>query len=234
MLSLGGVSRPWIRRLDHLICEVPDIEEAMRHFTDELGYPVAWPIGRFWPQGRTSGVALGGLNLEFLQLDHDPPKAARITTLVFEPLDLEAAKRRYDELGVSTEVRDKWEPDPELLRLRGFDESQSREPQLICRNLVPTSPTPFDFFLCDYSPTLKRRLAPSAFPGLPPVTRIELAVPNPVEGWEQANALVGLPEGVQMPTIVIREAPSRIPEVVSIQTAAGPIWQAWEPDLGAA
>jgi len=151
-------SDPAIRRIDHLICEVPDIHEALRHFTDVLGFPEAWPVGRFWPSGRTCGVALGGLNLEFIQLDENPIDIARITTIVFEPTSLEAAQRQLAKQGIQSKLFEKIEPDPALLALRGFPPEQTQTPQLICRNLLIEGASPFPFFFCDYVPFLRERL----------------------------------------------------------------------------
>lgn len=149
---------PALKRLDHLICRVPDIVTYHRHFVDVLGFPEAWPVGRFWPEGRTSGVTLGGINLEFIQPDSGAPTEAITDTLVFEPTSLDAAEMGFQRLGVQTRRFDKNEPDPELLRLRGFAEAESRTPQLICRNLFIESEFPLPVFLCDYAPFLKDRL----------------------------------------------------------------------------
>jgi len=211
--ALSPSSEPHLRRLDHLICTVPDISAAMRLFTEGLGFPVAWPIGRFWPQGLTSGVALGGLNLEFIQLDEEEPDVARIETLVFEPVDIAAAAAYYDSIGVRMELRDKWEPDPSLLRLRGFSDVDS--PQLICRNLVPLDPQPVDFFLCEYSPFLHRRLGPAAFPGLPAVREVVVSAPSLVDGKllpidARADVAISFVDG-------------QVSEVVEIRTERGPL-----------
>lgn len=148
---------PALRRLDHLVCNVPDIERYHSHFVEVLGFPEAWPIGRFWLDAQTSGIALGGINLEFVQADNDPPIRAAIDTLVFEPTSLMAAERKFASLGVRTNIREKIESNPDLLRLRGF--TNIHEPQLICRNLELTSDFPIPMFLCEYSPFLKERLA---------------------------------------------------------------------------
>lgn len=150
-----------LKRLDHIICRVPDIERFHTHFRDVLGFAEAWPIGQFWPEGRTSGVALGGINLEFLEAPGETPRA---TTLVFEPTDIDLAARRFADIEVQTGMFDKIEPDPELLALRGFTGEELESPQLICRNLLLESEFPVDMFLCDYAPKLKARLEPERFP----------------------------------------------------------------------
>lgn len=223
MYTLVGSGRPWLRRIDHLICEVADIEEAMRLFTKDLGFPVAWPIGRFWPQGMTSGVALGGINLEFIQPDHGAPSEARITTVVFEPVSLENAIARFQELGFPMELREKWEANPDLLRLRGFDERECQQPQLICRNLIPTSATPLDFFLCDYSPPMKARLSAEAFPEVPPVTAIVASLPNPGEDSLMLDRLCGVPRHNRGCDILVRDEPSDEAAVVAIRSVRGPL-----------
>lgn len=167
-----------LKRLDHLICEVPDIRTAMRWFVFERGYPEAWPVGPFWPNALTSGVALGGINLEFLQSLERPVEEPVIRTLVFEPSDLEESIAYYASFGFPMTLRDKWEPNPELLLLRGFTPEESATPQRICRNLVPDEKPTVDFFLCEYVPFLKQRLGPSAFPGLTPVRKVIVEIPS--------------------------------------------------------
>src|SRR5689334_3079814 len=103
---------PVLLRLDHLICRVPDIEHFHSHFLNELGFSEAWPIGRFWPEGRTSGIALGGINLEFIQDDHDAPDRAVTDTFVFEPTSISDAEKVFTGLGVDTRRFLKTESDP--------------------------------------------------------------------------------------------------------------------------
>ncbi|AIE84958.1 hypothetical protein OP10G_1590 [Fimbriimonas ginsengisoli Gsoil 348] len=167
-------------------------------------------------------MALGGFNLEFLQLDEGAPSAATIRTLVFEPIDLAVATRRYEEMGIPMSLREKWEPDPELLRLRGFDEDEARTPQLICRNLYPSRPAPFDFFLCDYAPKLKERLSPSALPSVPAVTQLVLAVPAPASDGPQIDRLFGTAPNLR-PEIVLSEKPGDLAEVIEIRSERGPL-----------
>jgi|GEM_PF-1567383 len=223
MLNIGGVDSPWLRRLDHLICEVDDIDFAVRLFVDRLGFPLAWPIGRFWPSGLTAGVALGGVNLEFIQPDENPPAVARIRTIVFEPVDVDLASRELSEVGVATVLREKMEPDPELLRLRGFSEQDAQTPQLICRNLLLEKPAPFDFFLCDYAQFLRDRLAPSAFSPIPSVSSITLGLPNPFAVWSELNRVWGLPVRNRGVDIQISESSNPIAEVIEIRTDRGPL-----------
>lgn len=160
-----------LARLDHVIYAVLDIEREHARLTE--AFPEAWPIGRFWPHGRTSGVALGGLNLELIQPDEPDAKEDHLgLTLVFEPRSLEAAQQALDAAGIRNDVFDKFEQIPELLALRGFTSVASRVPQLICRNVMPTEPQlPFDFFVCDYSEFLKAWLSPS-HPRLATSTRV--------------------------------------------------------------
>lgn len=145
-------------RLDHVICRVPDIERAHRSL-QKMGFAEAWPIGPFWPSALTSGIAPGGLNLELYQPLEDPPKEGYIDTMVFEPTSLDAVAGK-----IPARRFEKIEPNPELLRLRGFSEAESQTPQRICTNLFPTEPSPIDFFVCDYVPFLRDRLAPGHFP----------------------------------------------------------------------
>lgn len=222
MKTLSGSPSPWFRRLDHLICEVPDIDAAMERFTG-LGFPVAWPIGRFWPQGRTAGVALGGFNLEFLEPDRHPPEEPWISTLVFEPTSFDEAKVALTHRGVEVDVFDKWETDPERLRQRGYPESEAAEPQRICRNLYPKGPFPIAFFVCDYAPHLRARLSPEAFSGVPPVDEIVLGLPHPETDAERVNALFGLPSTDGKPRLRVAEAPRVHGEVIEFVTPRGPI-----------
>jgi hypothetical protein len=171
-----------LERLDHVICRIPDIERFHTHFRDVLGFGEAWPIGQFWPEGRTSGIALGGINLEFLE---SPGVAPAVTKLVFEPTSIDEAAAKFDKVGVQTRAFDKIEADPALLALRGFTEEALAGPQLICRNLLLESEFPIDMFLCDYSPGLRERLAPDRFP-MPygKVLRVELELPKPGAVWK--------------------------------------------------
>ena len=177
VLQRDQSSEPILRRFDHIICRVPDIRLFHNHFRDVLGFSEAWPIGKFWPSGNTSGIALGGINLEFVEIPGIKPSA---TTLVFEPSSIEAASLAFAKvLNVQTTVSEKIESNPELLRLRGFSEADSHSPQLICRNLNLEPEFPIDMFLCEYSPELRDRLAPSNFP-MPHgrVLKIELELPK--------------------------------------------------------
>ena len=222
MLDIAGQKVPWLRRLDHLICEVPNIEEAMDVFQAH-GFPVAWPIGRFWPTGRTSGVALGGLNLEFIEFDEGAPEVAQIRTLVFEPTDLQSAAETLTRLNIPMRITDKVEANPDLLQLRGFSAEDSQSTQLICRIAYPIEPQPYDFFLCDYAPFLKARLLPKAFPGVPPIRSIILGSPNPWEDWGPANSAFGLPEKERGCELWISESAHPTREVIEIISDRGPL-----------
>ncbi len=213
---LKGYESPWLTRLDHVICECPDIERAFDGLVG-LGFPVAWPIGRFWPQGRTAGIALGGLNLELLQQDEGAPAIATIRTLVFEPVNLEMAVSKFESLSVPMRIAEKWESDPALLRLRGFSGQESQQPQLICRNAYPIGVQPFDFFLCEYSPGLKTRLAPKS----QEVSQILLATPKPQVDFEALNRLFGRPtDGLE---ILLSETPHERCEVIEIRSSRSPM-----------
>ncbi len=183
-----------------------------------LGFPVAWPIGRFWPYGLTAGVALGGINLEFLQLDEGSVAVARIRTLVFEPIDLHEAVATLEGLGLPMRISEKWEDDPEKLRLRGYSAVESQERQLICRNAIPVEAPAIDFFLCDYSPALKARLGPGTFPGLAPVREVVWGSPFAAV---DADCLKFFGLAGVGPSLALKEWPER--GVVEIRTDRGPI-----------
>lgn len=149
---------PALKRLDHLICRVPDIERFHSHFINELGFSEAWPIGRFWPEGRTSGIALGGINLEFIQPNREAPKHAVTDTFVFEPTSISVAEKAFRRLGVQTRRFVKNESIRELLALRGFEGDELHSTQIICENLLLESAFPVPMFLCRYVPKLQKRL----------------------------------------------------------------------------
>lgn len=163
--------------LDHVIAVVPDIRATHGRLLGR-GFEEAWPIGPFWPAAQTSGLALGGLNLELVQPDSGVV-APRIETLVLAPTSY--AEGWAMAAPFAPEDREKIEPDPELLALRGFPPEMRREPQAICRNLYPSEgETPYPFFLCLYAPFLKARLAAANFAqphGL--VTGLSLVAPDP-------------------------------------------------------
>jgi hypothetical protein len=161
-------------RLDHVIAEVSDILESMAALLG-AGYPEAWPVGPFWPSALTSGVCAGTFNLELMQPLHRRPGAPAITTLVYEPVSADWAAAMLSEAGLAYEVREKVEPDADLLRLRGFSEADAAHPQRICTNVVPTDP-PFPFFFCDYAPFLKVRLDPARFEVPRPVTELRFGL----------------------------------------------------------
>ena len=84
----------------------------------------------------------------------------RIEALVLAPASLEEGRAFL--AGMAFEEREKLEPDPALLTLRGFTPEMAAEPQTICTNLHPKDP-PYPFFLCRYAPFLRDRLAPERF-----------------------------------------------------------------------
>lgn len=210
-----------LARLDHVIFHVPAIHEA--HARLARAFPEAWPIGRFWPMGRTSGLALGGINLELVQRD-DPVEQPIGTTLVFEPSSLEAAQQRMRVAGIRSYFEEKVERDPTLLRLRGFPGAASRVPQTICTNLYPVDPGPmepypFDFFACDYSPFLKAWLS-SENPRLRTESRalrVLYGTPEPVRAQ---NLLLELG---YMGAIEIEFTRADARSILRIETTAGPV-----------
>ncbi len=152
-----------IARLDHIICEVPDIRRAFQRLHAELGFPIAWPIGPFWPDALTAGLAFGGFNLELVESSIEKPAVPVVSTLVFEPTSILDVKAGLAKLGLAHRTVLKMEDDPELLCLRGFDSTQAETPQEICTNVIPHGVE--SFFFCRYSPFLTERLAPSCFEG---------------------------------------------------------------------
>ena len=143
-------------RLDHLIATVPDIRATHARLL-AMGFEEAWPVGPFWPEASTSGIALGDANLELVQPDAGVAEA-RIDTLVLAPSTIAEGLA----MAPVFEERGKVESDPALLALRGFPPELTTAPQTICVNLYPDS-SPYPFFLCLYAPFLKDRLAPRRF-----------------------------------------------------------------------
>lgn len=204
------------QRLDHLLCDVPDIDAAFELFHQRLGFPVAWPIGRYWPTGRTCGLALGGINLELIQPDVKPPTNARIRGIAFEPTD--RAQEVLEQEGIPFKVVEKWETSPELLKLRGMPIHSGA--QLLCTNLMPGDyAIEFPFFACNYSVTVKKRLRPEALPleDKNSVVGVLLGHPSPGRLGEQLQRL-GIQEGVRLSVAQHGEK-----EVVAITMRNGPI-----------
>lgn len=205
-----------LARLDHVIFSVPDIRTAHRRLVSR--YPEAWPVGRFWPNGLTSGIAIGGFNLELIQPDTGIESPVG-HTLVFEPASQEEASRALKSVGLLAVEFDKVEGNAELLRLRGFEQVDS--PQLICRNLLPREADllPFEFFLCEYVPSLKVRLSSdnSRLVGPPTVTRIQYETPDP----SAATSLLDKLGYRGTPRIEFTSAQGR--RIRRIETGDGPI-----------
>lgn len=184
-------------RLDHLICQVPDIESAFRLFTEDLGFPVAWPIGRFWPQGRTAGIALGGANLELLQEDETPTRQAYIRVLAFEPTAEILPILRSERIGYK--VFRKKESNPELLALRNLPTDQGE--QELCTNTLPDeAKLEFRMFACDYAPIPKSQLSPSAFQVQNVLQEVVLGHSNPDRLESQLKRL-GIESGVKLSVV---------------------------------
>jgi hypothetical protein len=163
--------------LDHLIAVVPDLRATHRRLID-AGFDEAWPAGPFWPSATTSGIALGGANLELVQTDEGVP-SAKIETIVLAPATLEEGEAVLNDLGLMYEEREKIEPDPSLLALRGFPPELASSPQRICTNQLPVDP-PYPFFHCCYAPFLKERLAPERFDQpRGPIVALHLTSPDP-------------------------------------------------------
>ena len=208
-----------LARLDHVIYSVRSI--AASHRALVRTYPEAWPIGRFWPDGLTSGVAIGGMNLELIQFDSNPPENSVGTTLVFQPTSFEDALAAFARAAIPAVVINKQEDDPEKLRRRGFTESECSIRQWICRNLLPERPEelPFDFFVCEYSPFLRRHLSPDN-PRLnlkDRVTEIRVATPDPAAA---RNVLEALDYRGNVPIRFVGHDDRRILEVI---TTSGPV-----------
>lgn len=130
-------------RVDHVICRVPDIRAAHAAML-ALGFAEAWPVGPFWRPHLTSGLHLGGVNLELFE------PAEGIAAPIADTIVFAGDPPPGYRIAVKTEA------DPELLRLRGF--SGERE-EVICTNGFPPEGDPFDHFFCRYAPFLADRLA---------------------------------------------------------------------------
>ncbi|RYG36635.1 hypothetical protein EON81_09170 [bacterium] len=192
-----------LSRLDHFILEVPDIEVAHQAWLGQ-GLSEAWPIGPFWPSALTSGIALGGVNLELVQpIERDTKE---IHTLVFEPTSIAVAYATLFREGLKPRIAPKVETDPELLALRGFPESMRVGPQRICTNVIPDGDPALDFFLCEYAPLLKERL-------VKPDRDLLVEVALPKKAMALLRRLGGCP-GLR----VVEEGPQR---VLAIQSPLG-------------
>jgi len=140
-------------RLDHVIVETEDIVASVSAMRAR-GYGEAWPIGPFWPNALTAGIAVPGFNVEFVEpLDRDPLPG--LQTLVYEP-DPDTLSVLAD-IGVALREFVKTESNPAFLRMRGFGREALSDAGFICRNLLPDSDR---YFFCEYAPELKARLAP--------------------------------------------------------------------------
>lgn len=203
-------------RLDHLLCDVPDIDAAYEFLNGKLGFPVAWPIGRFWPGKRTCGLALGGINLELVQSDQDPVTTATIRSIAFEPTD--RIEEIFDHEGIPFKTFEKWESNVELLRLRSMPSQQGA--QLLCTNTLPADfAIEFPFFACQYAVMVKKKLAPNAFvtPNGNQVEEVLIGHPDPSRLSEQLRRL-GRREGIRLS---IHKHPEK--EVTAIMMKNGPI-----------
>lgn len=174
-------------RIDHIILSVPDIERAHHKLLDHR-FAEAWPIGEYWPSGRTSGIALGGLNLELMQPEASS-ELPRLRTIVYQPTSIAAAKAAYGEQAV---VFEKVEGDPDKLAKRGFPEEMRNSPQRICTNISPGELAlgQTSSFFCKYAPFLAEQLGPCAFPQpFGPVREIRTEIP--IEFAPKAGARLG-------------------------------------------
>lgn len=116
---------------------------------------------------------------------------------------------------------EKWESNPDLLRLRGFSVQESKTPQLICTNAYPSGDIPIDFFLCKYSRALGQRLTASSFPNVRPAQKVVISTPQPTVDRVRIRRLLRLLESDENPQILITEAPSQFAEVTEIRLERG-------------
>ncbi|MBN9501859.1 MAG: hypothetical protein BGO01_09730 [Armatimonadetes bacterium 55-13] len=208
-----------VKRIDHLICQVADIHAA-HEYLKSLGFPESWPIGPFWPHALTSGIAIGGVNLELMQPEEGAPERATIDMIVFEPYDTERNFHELQSAGFECHIFDKIEPDPELLALRGFDAAKAELPQRICRNILFDKATAIPMFFCEYVPFLRQRLGPqNPALGSPygEVVALSLQTPDPELAWREWD-LMGVPDAI---SLSIQKGPSR--RITEIQVEAGPV-----------
>jgi hypothetical protein len=204
------------RRLDHLLCEVPNIGETFGLLHYKLGFPVAWPVGRYWPDRTTCGIALSGANLELIQPDKNRPRQASIHTLAFEPGKDMVKVLREAHIGFTK--FNKFEDDPEILKLRSLPVEAGS--QRLCTNTLPfPSKLEFPLFACQYSPILRGVLAPASFklPGDNALEEVVLGHPDPARLKKQLDVL-GIKEGVR-----ISVQKNRTIEVVALIMKNGPI-----------
>ena len=183
-------------RLDHLLCQVPDIEQAFDLLHRKLGFPVAWPIGTYWPNGKQCGIALGGINLELIQSFESPVKEASIRCIAFEPTaDIHQV---LDREKIPYNVFIKKESTPELLEMRGLPAAGGE--QVLCTNtMIDESRIAFSFFACEYAPRVKKLLAPESFeiPGGNSVEEILIGHREP-QGLKEDLQRLGVHSGVRL------------------------------------
>jgi hypothetical protein len=67
---------PIVRGIDHVFVVLDDVVGAHRTLAEELGLPVAWPVGDYGTLV-SGGIGLGNANLELLRASDLSPWFAR-------------------------------------------------------------------------------------------------------------------------------------------------------------
>lgn len=139
------------RRLDHILIYLPDTERAHQACRD-AGLAEAWPPGQYWPTRISSGVSVGPYNVEFITDSEEPAERPEGRMIVFEPSDIGAAEAWLAGRGCPLSRNVKMLDERSQRELRGFVGADLDQSQELCTYSVPNVPTPFPFFVCQYTP----------------------------------------------------------------------------------
>lgn len=104
-----------IRRIDHLVTLVHDLDESIRTYTETLGMSLAWPRCRQADGPESAGISLGNANLELLTATADDTdflsrivwqtlqtRGEGLFMLALDPGDLDATLSEVKERGGQT------------------------------------------------------------------------------------------------------------------------------------
>ena len=128
--AVSQTPTPIVRQVDHVLFVTPGGSALVSLLTDTLRLPKVWPqLGDTWTA--SSGIGFGNVTLEVFHRPVTPPgevpKAARITSLALQPVNLDAALKELQSRGIahnppSKRIRTTGEPTPRwtTVGLEGF------------------------------------------------------------------------------------------------------------------